>query len=110
MDISVRYEKDVKTVRISGDINLLDIDRVQRVLAWPEQCREIRFDLAEVDFVNTSFVNMLCALHNKNPQRKLSAINPSEFVRHIFSLTQVDSFVTVIVPAVWETGELATAY
>ena len=92
----VTRESGVSTVGLSGELDLACTTAVQKLLfeqAEAVEVRDVRVDLAEVGFIDSSALGtLISALHHAQQQgRGFAVINPSPIARRVLTMTGLDA-------------------
>ncbi len=95
MEIKIKQKKNTKTIKIIGDINLTELEKVETTLKGIKDFSEIQIDLSKVTYTNSSFLNIIIMVKDKYPDKKIIILNPNELVMQLLTLTGIEHLVDI---------------
>lgn len=96
MEIRIDQVGDVKKIKIAGDVILSEIKNLKNEFGDIENCSEMHFDLSEVNYANSSFLNFIIGLKNEHPGTKIKIFNPNDFLLELLSITGFKRFFEIV--------------
>jgi anti-anti-sigma factor len=96
MEIKTERFENIKKIKIAGDIILSEIKTLKNEIEDIKNYPEIHFDLAEVNYANSSFLNFIISLKNEYPGTKIKIYNPNDFLLELLSITGFKRFFEIV--------------
>jgi len=96
VDIRIEHEKKVKTIKIAGNVSLMGIKDLRKLLEDLEGFEEIRIDLANVPYADSEFLNLIYGAYKRNPGKKIVLLNPGKFVSDLLDVTRIEQVFEIV--------------
>jgi anti-anti-sigma factor len=96
MEIKIEQVQNVRKIKIAGEIILSEAIRLKNSLEDLKGVSEIHFDLSEVSYANSSFLNWLLNLKKEFPGIAIKIINPNDFLLELLSVMGFKRFFEIV--------------
>jgi anti-anti-sigma factor len=95
MNLTISNKDNVKVIRITGEINLKELGKVENALHDVSDLEQIHIDLTKVTYTNSSFLNIIIMAKDKYPDKKIVILNPNALVMELLNLTGIEQVVEI---------------
>jgi ABC-type transporter Mla MlaB component len=96
MDIKVEQKGNIKTIKVNGRILVMDIKDLEKELENLSNVKELRIDLTETKYADSSFLGLVIHTKGKHPEMELKMINPNEFLLALFDIPDFKGSFTIV--------------
>ncbi|MFP4521507.1 MAG: STAS domain-containing protein [Fibrobacterota bacterium] len=98
MVVEIKNSEGSGIVKISGEINKIDLTELEEAVEKVSRMDKIVFDLGSVRFISSAFINLMFGLRKRNPKlaEKLEFINSKDDFDELFTITHFDKFFRII--------------
>ena len=96
MEIKVERINNTKRIKIIGDVVHSEAKNFQNAFQDMEGVTEIHFDLSEISYANSSFLTMIMGFNREYPDKKISIVNPNDFLLELLSITGFRHFFDIV--------------
>jgi len=96
MDLKITKKKDIKVIKVFGEINLFELQKVEDALTDVYDFEQIHIDMTKVSYTNSSFLNIIIMIKDKHPEKTIKILNPNELVMELLNITGVENLVEIV--------------
>jgi anti-anti-sigma factor len=96
--MKIRTEKDgnIKTIKIIGRVIVMEMETLRKELANLTNVKEIRIDVTETSYVDSSFLGLILHTKNNNPDLEMKILNPNDILQALLDIPEYKNFFTLV--------------